>query len=107
MRGISLLVVPMAKESLLTVMETSILVSLNLTKRMDLESKRIRRVTTLREILFLVPKQVLAQKIGGMAQHMRVSGNITISKASATTSGLKTIRVIKVSIFMIKSTGLA
>ena len=107
MRGISLLVVLMVKESLLTVMVTSILVILNLTKRMDLESKKIRRVTTLREILFLVPKQVLAQKIGGMVQHMKVSGNIIISKASATTSGLKIIRVIKVSIFTTKSTALA
>ena len=88
-------------------METFILVTLNLTKNMGLVSKRIRKATISREILLQVPKLVLAQKNGGMAQNMKVSGNITISKASATTSGLKIIRVIKVSIFTIQSTALA
>ena len=98
--------VPVQEKKVIVKMNPKTMFSI-ITKRMDLESKKIRRVTTLREILFLVPKQVLAQKIGGMVQHMKVSGNIIISKASATTSGLKTIRVIRVSIFMIKSTGLA
>ena len=88
-------------------METFILVTSNLTKNMGLVSKRIRKATISREILLQVPKLVLAQKDGGMAQHMKVSGNITTSMALATTSGLKTIRVIKVSTFMIKSTALA
>ena len=74
---------------------------------MDLANKRIRKITSTREILLMVKKQVLAQKNGVLVQLMRVSGNIITSMALATTSGLNIIRVIKVSMFTIKYTALA